>query len=257
MSIKATQAIQDLSESFLTGMVNSEIPELYLAEAGPKIKTEAEIRAEWMLKRRGKFTASEAHRLMTNGKTSGELSEGAKTYCMEKAVELLTEFDPEDGGYISREMRWGMDQEHEAVEAFMAVTGLNVKNHGREQVFIELGPDTGGTPDGVYETMQGIGGVEIKCPNSITHLSYFNIKGGDTLKAIEPKYYWQCTMLMLVKGASYWHFISYDPRFIKPAHRLHIAVIEAYQDDINRLVSKLDMAIKYRDSIINQIRHCN
>ncbi len=246
--IKPTQEIIDLSESFMAGMVNSEMPALYLAEVGPKIPTAAEIRAEWLMKRRGKFTASEAHRLMANGKTAGELSAGAKTYCMEKAVELLTEFDQSDG-YISPAMQCGMDQEHNAVEAFMEATGINVKNHGREQVFIELGPDAGGTPDGIYPG----GGVEIKCPNSLTHLGYFDITSGETLKAIEPKYYWQCTMLMLVTGASQWHFISFDPRFKNPVHRLHIALIEANQDDIAKLISRLDMAIKYRDEIVRRM----
>jgi hypothetical protein len=229
--------------------IKSETHALYLAEAGPKIKTESEIHTEWLMKRRGKFTASEAHRLMANGKVAGELSAGAKTYCMEKAVELLTEFDAEDTGYISREMQWGIDHEHDAVEAFMKATGLNVRNHGREQVFIELGKDAGGTPDGVYDG----GGVEIKCPNSKTHLEYFGVSDGEDLKNINPAYYWQCQMLMLCTGHGNWYFISYDPRFKNQNHRFHIALIEVNQDDTNRLVAKLDMAIKYRDTIIKQL----
>jgi hypothetical protein len=47
---KPTQETTNLSESFMAGMVNSEMPALYMAEVGPKIPTAADVRAELRLK---------------------------------------------------------------------------------------------------------------------------------------------------------------------------------------------------------------
>jgi hypothetical protein len=250
MSIKPTQEIIDLSESFMAGMVNSEMPALYSAQVGEKIPTAAEIRAAWLESRWGRLTASNAHKLMTNGKVPGELSAGAKTYIKEVAIQRLC-LPQTDEGYTSPAMARGLEQEVPALMAFMERTGLVCTDYGLNQKFLELGPDFGGSPDCLIPSENS--GVEVKAPNSATHVDYMGIYDGESLKAIASEYYWQVQSLCLITGAPHWHFASWDDRFKNPAHRLHIALIEANSEDIAKLISRLDMAIKYRDGIVRRL----
>ena len=81
-------------------------------EDAPELLTS---RQEWKKQRRGKFTASEFWKLMTNGKAKGEMGQVAKSHIAEKAVELLTDFDADDSDYVSAAMQWGLDHEAAAV----------------------------------------------------------------------------------------------------------------------------------------------
>lgn len=221
-------------------------PHFDIAKRGEAIKSPEEIRAEWLKLRLGKFTASEFHRLMAyQGKP--ELPKGGQTYAIEKAIEILTDSQPD--GYISPAMQWGIDHEAEAIQAFMDATGIEVSNHGHRQVFLQMGPDIGGTADGLIPKLSS--GVEIKCPKSKTHLDYMEITCADDLKVIAPEYYWQCQGLMKINMChSHWYFVSYDPRFRIPSLRLHVAKIERCDLDIEDLMDRLDMAIKHRDAFV-------
>lgn len=240
---------ESLFNQFQAAQEGAALPSIDLAKAGAVIKSPEEIRREWLKFRLGKFTASEFHRLMTcQGKN--ELPKGGKTYAAEKAIELLTDFEPDS--YVSPAMQFGIDQEPEAVKAFMDKTGLEVVAHGDGQVFLQLGPDIGGTPDGLIPSRQS--GIEIKCPNSKNHIEYMDILGAQTLKEIAPEYYWQCQGLMLINDSDYWYFVSYDPRFKNEKLRIHI--VKIYRDgiDIANLRTRLDMAIQYRNEILEKLK---
>ena len=239
-----------LFEGFTSNLVGSELPALYSVQVGDRIKTREEIRAAWLESRWGRITASNAHKLMANGKVDGELSAGAKTYIKEVAIQRLC-LPQTDEGYTSPEMARGLEQEVPALMAFMERTGLVCTDYGLNQKFLELGPDFGGSPDCLILSENS--GVELKAPNSATHAEYMGIHDAASLKAIAPDYYWQVQSLCLITGAPHWYFVSWDDRFKNPAHRLHIALIEANQDDIAKLISRLDMAIKYRDSILQKM----
>lgn len=221
-------------------------PSFDIKKLGDSIKSPEEIRADWLKLRLGKFTASEFHRLMAyQGKP--ELPKGGQTYAIEKAIELMTAAQPDS--YISPAMAWGIEHEADAIQAFMEATGLEVSNHGHRQVFLQMGPDIGGTADGLIPKISS--GVEVKCPNSKTHLDYMEINDAVSLKAIKPEYYWQCQGLMKINMChAFWYFASYDPRFKVPALRLHIAKIERNDSDIEDLMDRLAMAIKYRDEFV-------
>jgi hypothetical protein len=241
--------VNSLFEDFLSAAPNH--PPLASLPVGPKLKTPDERRAEWLAQRWGRFTASQFHRLMSNGKLADKLSAGAKAYCLEKAVEIMTEVSVD--GYVSPAMQWGLDHEAEAAEAFMARSGLLVDKHNHDQTFLTLGDSIGGTPDGLIKGCAA--GVEIKCPSSKVHLDYLGITGAASLFEIAPDYYWQCQGLMLITGYLEWHFVSYDPRFKDEKLRLHTALIKAVVTDIQRLVKRLPLAIQYRDSICASLTH--
>ena len=203
----------------------------------------------WLKERWGKFTASEMYRLMTNGKAKDSLSVGAMTYVREKAAEQLSEFS--SNAFSNAAMDWGVEHELEAVGQFEALTGIRVNHTGEHQQFIlsECG-HWGGTPDGI--TFDS--GIEIKCPESKTHLLYLSVTDAAKLKAEEPKYYWQIQAYLALTGKNHWHFVSYDPRFYAEHLRLHHCVIERVQEDVELMLSRIAQAAKQRDALVDQLQ---
>ena len=225
------------------------LPLLSSASAGAAIKSPDDIRREWLMLRLGKFTASEFHRIMGyQGKS--EFPKGGQTYALEKAIEILTEFQPDT--YVSPAMAWGIEKEPEAVAAFTEQTGLVVAAHGAGQMFLHLGPDIGGTPDGLIPSERS--GIEVKCPGSKAHLDNLLISDAESLKAIASEYYWQVQGLMMINNSSKWYFVSYDPRFLDKRLQLHIAIIKRVDADIRDLRIRLDMAIQCRNEILKRYR---
>lgn len=170
------------------------------------------------------------------------------TYVREKAAEQLSEFRRAD--FSSTAMEWGVEHELEAVEQFELMTGIRVNQTGEHQQFIlsECG-QWGGTPDGItFES-----GVEVKCPESKTHLLYLSIIDAETLKTEEPKYYWQVQSYMALTGKDHWHFVSYAPRFYAEHLRLHHCVIERVQDDVALMLQKIELAVAARNQIIEKL----
>ena len=131
------------------------------------LNAETDNRKEsWLKERRGRFTASEVHRLLTYENKPDELPKGAETYVLEKVVEVLT--DESKDGFISDSMQWGVDNELEAITLFEKKRGVAVKHTGENQKLIKYGKDAGGTPDGIGHGF----GIEVKCPDSKTHFIY-------------------------------------------------------------------------------------
>jgi hypothetical protein len=214
---------------------------------GMKLESDKQRRErEWLQQRLGKFTASSAYKLVTYP-NKAELPAGAITYILEKVCEIACE-PQDDAPFTNAAIQWGRDHELEAIEWFEDKLNYTVQATGENQQFIELPElNAGATPDGLIDD-NAI--VEVKCPNSITHLNYLNIKGEDSLKETEPKYYWQMMMQFLVTGRSKGYFVSYDPRFKKESLRLHIAIIYAVPTDIEFLKSRLEMAKTYFDAVV-------
>jgi hypothetical protein len=198
----------------------------------------------WLKERWGKFTASEMHRLMTNGRAKDSLSAGALTYIIEKVAEELSVFRRND--FSNAAIEWGKEHELEAIQAFELETGVRINNTGENQQFIlsDCG-HWGGTPDGI--TFDS--GVEIKCPESKNHLLYLAIQDAETLKNTEIKYYWQIQVYLALTGKSYWYFVSYDPRFKSEKLRLHYAQINRVEEDIELMRSRIEAAVAHKDSM--------
>lgn len=215
---------------------------------GEKLESNAQIRErEWLKQRLGKFTASQAYRLLTYPNKS-ELPAGAITYVMEKVCEIATEYDESSGGFSSAAIQWGRDHEVEAIEYFSDKMNYTVDAIGEDQKFVELEElNAGATPDGLIgDDML----IEVKCPNSTTHLGYLNIKSEVDLKEVEPKYYWQMMFQFLVTNRTRGYFISYDPRFKKEDLKLHIAIINPNLDDISFLTTRLELARDYFNAVV-------
>lgn len=177
---------------------------------------------EWFSLRMGKITGSNFPMLMA-GKTPTSISETQKKYLLEKACELLTGERKES--YSNASMQWGTDHEDEAVSEYELRTFNNVSEVG----FYEIDQYVGDSPDGLGLDRC----IEIKCPNSTTHLTYLL----DNKKLVNT-YKWQCYAHMWATGLNKCDLISYDPRF-KDERKLLIVTIEKDVEEMKKLQERI------------------
>jgi putative phage-type endonuclease len=104
--------------------------------------------------------------------------------------------------FTNAAMQWGIDHEADARRAYAFYRDCEV-----EQVaFVNHPtiPKTGASPDGIVKGHAGL--VEIKCPNTSTHI--------DTLigKSAPGKYITQMQWQMACTATDFCDFVSFDPR---------------------------------------------
>lgn len=178
---------------------------------------------EWKQARLGKVTASRISDLMAKTKTGW--GAGRKNYAAELVAERLTG-NPADG-FTNAAMQWGTETEPQARAAYAFYCNQDVTEVGFiDHPTIKL---TGASPDGLVGES---GLVEIKCPNTATHI--------DTLlsKKAPAKYVTQMQWQMACTGRDWCDFVSFDPRL--PEHlRLFVSRVE--RDD--KLIAELEDAV--------------
>lgn len=168
--------------------------------------------AEWLRARVGKVTASRVADIVAKTKTGYGSSRG--NYMAELIAERLTGVPAEK--FVSSAMAWGTNTEDEARAAYEFHAGLIVETVGL--VPHPSIPMSAASPDGYA----GEGLVEIKCPQTATHL--------DTLlgQAIPSKYQTQMFWQMCCTGRPWADFISYDPRM---PEQMRLFVQRLHRDD--------------------------
>ena len=152
---------------------------------------------EWFAQRLGKVTASRVADVIAKTKTG--YSTSREGYMVELALERITGQRAE--AYTNSAMQWGTETEPLARAAYEALTGELVEETSMVQhPRIEM---AGASPDGL---VGADGLLEIKCPNSATHVQ--------TLRSKKPagKYITQMMWQMACTGRSWCDFVSYDPR---------------------------------------------
>lgn len=165
---------------------------------------------EWHQARLGRVTASRVADVIA--RTKSGYSASRASYMAELIAERLT-LTP-TASFTNSAMQWGADHEPEARAAYEFMAGCEVVEVG----FVDH-PNiamTGASPDGLVGE-DGL--IEIKCPNTATHL--------DTLisQSIPGKYQTQMLWQMACTGRRWCDFASYDPRM--PEHmRLFITRLE-------------------------------
>ena len=152
---------------------------------------------EWFNARTGKLTASRMRSAMKRLK-NGEDSAERKNLKIEILCERMTG-DIVDK-FVSAAMTWGIEKEPEAKAAYEAKTGRIITDVGFiDHPTIEF---CGASPDGFVDD----GLIEIKCPNTSTHVSWI-LDGG-----IPEEHKAQMTLQAAVTGRGWVDFVSYDPR---------------------------------------------
>ena len=170
---------------------------------------------EWRMLRLGKISGSRINDVMAKGRDN-KPSVTRENYMYELATERLTNIPTES--FTSPAMAWGTENED------MARTAYEV----RRGVFVTELPwvahptiiNAGCSPDGLVDDELGL--VEIKCPNTKTHIEY--ILKGEPPKTYLNQMMWQ----MACTGRGYVDFVSYDPRL--PID-LELFVARLYRDE--------------------------
>ena len=186
---------------------------------------------EWIQARLGKVTASRVADVMA--RTKSGYSASRKNYMAELVCERLTGVPSEH--FESAAMKWGTDTEPLARSAYEARTGELVEEVG----FIEHPriPNFGASPDGLVGTD---GGLEIKCPNTATHIEIL-LSGG-----IDSRYIYQLSTAMACTGRAWWDFVSFDPRLPENLSYKCIrfnrddALIAEIESEVIRFMEELD-----------------
>jgi predicted phage-related endonuclease len=188
----------------------------------------------WLQARAGRATGSRAKDILAKIK-SGEAA-ARRNYRTQLVIERLTG-SPAEGGFVSKEMQWGTDNEPFARMAYECKTGRLVTEMG----FIYLPSMMAGcSVDGMVED-EGMTGIwEAKCPLSATHVEYL------TAGKLPADYKPQILHNMYVTGAQFADFVSFDPRmpeklklFIVRYNRVEDEITE-YEAGLTQFLSEVD-----------------
>lgn len=194
---------------------------------------------EWFSSRLGKVTASRASDVMA--KTKSGYSASRTNYMAELICERLTG-QPQER-YSNAAMQWGIENEPQARAIFEFHSGHNVTECG----FIAHPSiqNFGASPDGLISE-DGL--VEIKCPNTATHIETI-LQG-----SIDGKYVLQMQVQMSCTGRKWCDFVSFDPRmpidmqlFIQRVTRDDTAISEI-ETEVQKFLDELSMKIDVLNS---------
>jgi putative phage-type endonuclease len=154
--------------------------------------------AEWLAARCGSLGASQVHEALAKTKTGW--GAGRANAMAALVVERLT--DRPVQGFMNDAMRWGTETEPQARDAYSFHADVDVAEVGL--VKHPRIPRTHASPDGLVG-QDGL--IEIKCPQSATHL--------DTLLGapVASKYITQVQWQMACTGRAWCDWVSFDPRF--------------------------------------------
>jgi hypothetical protein len=188
---------------------------------------------EWLVQRIGKVTASRAKDVIAKT-AKGAPTAARKDYLMEVVTQRMTGL--QSPTFVNAAMKWGIDQEGFAREAYVARTGNVVDLVG----FIQH-PEllAGASPDALVGFD---GGVEFKCPSSVNH--------AQTILAGMPEDHKpQIQMQMWICNLRWVDFVSWDPRF-PTEQSLYIERVE--RDD--KYIAFLEEEVrKFLDEVVETI----
>jgi putative phage-type endonuclease len=195
---------------------------------------------EWFEARRGKVTSSRVADVIS--KTKSEWGAGRKNYEAQLIAEILTGQVAES--FSSAAMQHGTDTEPQARKAYEFSKDVDVVEVG----FVDhptIGK-AGASPDGL---VGDVGMVEIKCPNTATHL--------DTLlsQVVPKKYNTQMQWQMACCGRQWTDFVSFDPRlpvnlnmFCQRVER-DDELIASLEKDVSDFINEMSDKIKELESL--------
>lgn len=190
--------------------------------------------AEWLAARAGLITASRIADLMA--KTKAGESASRANYRAQLVAERLTGKPQES--FSNSAMQWGTDQEPMARSAYEIRHGEMIEQVGL--ILHSSIPLTGASPDGLIGDN---GLIEIKCPNTATHIEYAVSGKPPTKYLLQMLWQMECT------GREWCDFVSYDPRM--PAD-MQLFIVRVNRDD-KRIKEICDEVMKLNAEIEEQI----
>ncbi len=197
---------------------------------------------DWLQARVGKVTASRVSDVVA--KTKSGWGPSRENYMAELLVERRSGRAYEQ--YVNAAMQWGSDTESLAVESYcLRDILLDVQEVG----FVQHPsiPMAGASPD---RLVGDDGLLEVKCPNSATHLR--TIEGA----AIDGKYLIQMQFQMACTGRQWCDFASFDPRepdlplCVRRVTRNHTQIVEL-ERNVREFLAELDERLANLKHIIS------
>jgi hypothetical protein len=188
----------------------------------------------WRMARCGSLGASEVHEALARTKSGWGASRANIRARM--IAERLTGIPQES--YTNSAMQWGIDHEADARRAYAFFRDAEVAEVGliRHPTIVW----THASPDGL---IGDDGGLELKCPNTATHIETL------TSKSFGGKYITQCEWAMACSGRQWWDLCSFDPRmpgdlqlFVQRIHRDEKR-IKALEDDVTEFLAEVSETI--------------
>lgn len=183
----------------------------------------------WFQQRAGCLTASRIGDMMA--KTKSGPSASRANYAAQLIAERLT--GTVAASFSNAAMQHGTDCEPKARTAYEFIHDVTVV----EAPFVKH-PTlewAGASPDGFVDD----GLVEIKCPNTATHIA--TLRGSN----IDQKYIYQMQFQMACTGTAWCDFVSYDPR-LPYEMQLHVRRVERDDDLIAEIEAE---AVAFLDEI--------
>lgn len=177
---------------------------------------------EWFAARLGRVTASRIADVCAKTKTGYSASRAS--YMAQLIAETLTG-QPQES-FTNAAMEWGVAHEAEARDAYSAKTGELVEEVGFVQ---HPHLHAGASPDGLV----GEGLIEIKCPNTQTHLDYIYDGKPPT------KYIQQMQFQMACTGRPWCDFVSWDLRL---PENLRLFIVRVPRD--NGMIAEMEGAVR-------------
>ena len=195
---------------------------------------------EWFAARCGSLGASQLADALAKTKSGWGASRA--NLRAKLVVERLT--GQQEESFTSAAMQWGVDKEEEARIAYSFLTGRNVVEVSLYKHPTIIGSHA--SPDGLVDDD---GCLEIKCPNSATHI--------ETLKSnqVAHKYLLQMQWQMACADRQWCDFVSFDPRM--PDHlTLYVQRVERDNDmlaileaEVSTFLSEVDADVKKLNEI--------
>ena len=195
---------------------------------------------EWRLLRAGKITGTRVAALMATT-ANGNPAASRKNLIADLVTERMTG-KPVGSGFVSAAMQWGIDNEPAARHAYSVLFGEIV-----EEVGFVLHPEhdwAGASPDGLVAS-DGL--VEIKCPNTSTHIEFLLTGHIDRDYILQMQWQMECT------SRQWCDFVSFDPR-MDDGLQIKTRRIQRDSEEISRLVSQGSEAIAEADGIIKRLK---
>ena len=193
---------------------------------------------EWFLFRSGKVSASKVADVMATTKSGP--SAARKNYMMELLCQRLT--GNVEQGFNSAAMQRGTDLEPIARSAYEVDSGVMVIEVGLvDHPSIEW---FGASPDGMVNE-DGL--VEIKCPNTATHIEFLRTGKPD------GRYVWQMMAQMACTGRKWCDFVSFDDRL--PEHLQYRKVrVERCEKTIEKMETEIRSFLAELETLINELK---
>lgn len=179
---------------------------------------------EWFEERLGKVTASCIHKVMAKLK-DGRPGADRNNYHAQLVTERLTGFPTET--FSNAAMQWGTETEPQARAMYRFEKDADAVETGfHPHHTIKM---SGASPDGLVGK---VGLVEIKCPNTATHIATLR---GDS---IDRKYLLQMQWQLACTDREWCDFASFDPRLPEPM-QLHVTRVK--RDD--KLIAEIEAEV--------------